>query len=237
MNPSVRNKSYSIAGKAAQDTEAVYIKTLSMFGLTSSISLKVNNSDDGNLHITPCVYAPNGSTGYIYLDYNITSIIGDAVVETFFDLLSAGTTLTIEDANYNYDESSVNGSYTFVELVNSIVTLTGVTVEELNEPSFKYYPEKFDTNPRILLGSTINVALPVNQLNIENVFTRGINSFIAHGVTLNDVLEHGEFKLKVIGISQSHSTGYENILVDITGITHTDIDFTFNDPVLLNLYR
>ena len=229
-------RNISFAKPSSTSIESSFVKSFNIYGLTSSIYEKINNSDDGKLHITPCGYAPYGSTGSVYLDYNNTTIDGDPSVESFFSLIKAGATLTIVDAGYNYDESSLNGSYTFSELINSIVILQGITVDKLDSTSFKYYPEKFDNNPRIILGASVLKPLPDDQLNIENIFSRGTNSLINQGILPNDVIEHGEFKLKVISLTKNDINGHENLIVDISDISHTKIVFD-TGITTLNLYR
>ena len=229
-------RNISFAKPSSTSIESSFVKSFNIYGLTSSIYEKINNSDDGKLHITPCGYAPYGSTGSVYLDYNNTTIDGDPSVESFFNLIKAGATLTIVDAGYNYDESSLNGSYTFSELINSIVILQGITVNKLDPTFFTYYPEKFDNNPRIILGATVLNPLPVDQLNIKNVFSRGTNSLINQGILPNDIIEHGEFKLKVISLTKNYINGHENLIVDISDINHTKIVFDIGITTL-NLYR
>ena len=229
-------RNISFAKPSSTSIESSFVKSFNIYGLTSSIYEKINNSDDGKLHITPCGYAPYGSTGSVYLDYNNTTIDGDPSVESFFSLIKAGATLTIVDAGYNYDESSLNGSYTFSELINSIVILQGITVDKLDSTYFKYYPEKFDNNPRIILGASVLKPLPDDQLNIENIFSRGTNSLINQGILPNDVIEHGEFKLKVISLTKNDINGHENLIVDISDISHTKIVFD-TGITTLNLYR
>ena len=229
-------RNISFAKPSSTSIESSFVKSFNIYGLTSSIYEKINNSDDGKLHITPCGYAPYGSTGSVYLDYNNTTIDGDPSVESFFSLIKAGATLTIVDAGYNYDESSLNGSYIFSELINSIVILQGITIEKLNPTSFKYYPEKFDKNPKIILGSTVLTVFEDNRLYIENIFSRGTNSFIDQGVLPNDIIEYGDVKLKVIGLNRSTITGYEYLIVDITDIDFQKISFD-TAVTTLNLYR
>lgn len=241
-------RSISFSKPVVMSTESSFVKSFNIYGLTSSIYIKTNNSQDKNINITPCCYAPNGPTGTVYLDYNYYVPYGStgteidrymyssSNVENFFNLLVPGTTLTIVDAGYNYEESSLNGSYIFSELINSIVVLQGITIEKLNPTSFKYYPEKFDKNPKIILGSTVLTPIEDNRLIIENIFSRGTNSFIDQGVLQNDTIEYGDVKLKVIGLYKSTITGHEYITVDTTNINIQTI--SFDTPVtILNLYR
>ena len=241
-------RSISFSKPVVTSAESSFVKNFNIYGLTSSIYIKTNNSQDKNINITPCVYAPNGPTGTVYLDYNYYVPYGStgteidrymystSHVENFFGLLASGTTLTIVDAGYNYDESSLNGSYIFSELINSIVILQGITIEKLNPTSFKYYPEKFDKNPKIILGSTVLTVVEDNRLYIENIFSRGTNSFIDQGVLPNDIIEYGDVKLKVIGLYRSTITNHEYITVDTTDINIEKISFdTAVTP--LNLYR
>jgi hypothetical protein len=241
-------RSISFSKPVVMSTESSFVKSFNIYGLTSSIYIKTNNSQDKNINITPCCYAPNGPTGTVYLDYNYYVPYGStgteidrymyssSSVENFFSLLVPGTTLTIVDAGYNYEEFSLNGSYIFSELINSIVVLQGITIEKLNPISFKYYPEKFDNNPRIILGASVLKPLPDDQLNIENIFSRGTNSLINQGILPNDVIEHGEFKLKVISLTKNDINGHENLIVDISDISHTKIVFD-TGITTLNLYR
>ena len=241
-------RSISFSKPVVTSAESSFVKSFNIYGLTSSIYIKTNNSQDKNINITPCAYAPNGPTGTVYLDYNYyvpygstgteidRYIYSTSPVENFFGLLTPGTTLTIVDAGYNYDESSLNGSYIFSELINSIVILQGITIEKLNPTSFKYYPEKFDKNPKIILGSTVLTVFEDNRLYIENIFSRGTNSFIDQGVLPNDIIEYGDVKLKVIGLNRSTITGYEYLIVDITDIDFQKISFD-TAVTTLNLYR
>lgn len=231
------NRNISFGKSTITSTESSFLKSFSIYGLTSSTYEKINNSDDSMLHITPCVYIPNGSTGSVYLDYNNETNIEYPAIKSFFGLIEAGSTLTIIDAGYNYDEFSLNGSYIFSELINSIVVLQGISLNNLSNSFLKYYPEKFDKNPKIILSSTILDPLPGNQLIIENVFSRGSNSLINQGILNNDIIEYGEYKFKVISLTKNIHTNSENLLVDITGINSNNIQFNFSDLTILNLYR
>ena len=243
LSPSFRNKSYFSSGKVEKNTDSIFVKSFKIFGITASIVNDVTKSTEIGLNITPCVYAPNGSTGTIYFDYNsptpvITPTSRVKLVESFFGVLNVGATMTVSNANYNYNSSSLNGTYTFSYLFNSIAALIGVTVNNLDDESIKYYPEKFDANPTITLEDTVSVDLELNQIKITNILSRGENSFISNGVLENYVLEFKENKAKVISIITNVNTGYEELIIDSQGLSIDDFEFgTFDEVSTFNLYK
>ena len=183
MNLNNRNISNIQFVKAVQDKLSKYSKTLSVFGLTTSKNVQIKESPDSGLYVIPCIYVPSGATGLVYLDYNTTPQSDS--VKQFFDIIPAGATLSIQNAEYNYNEASLSGfTCTFVEIFNNIAVFSGITIPHLNSSVLKYYPEKFDFNLKIVLQSTINSPLAKDLLNIENYFPNGDNSFITNGVVV-----------------------------------------------------
>lgn len=236
MNLNNRNSSNIQFVKAVHDKLSKFIKTVSVFGLTTSKYVQIKESIDSGLYVIPCIYVPAGVTGLVYLDYNTTP--QNNSVKQFFDIIPEGATLSIQNADYNYNEASLNGfTCTFVEMFNNIVVFSGITMPGLNTSVIKYYPEKFDSNLKIVLQSTINDPLPENLLNIENYFPNGDNSFIANGVMLGDMLEYNEFKFKVINITIHPINHHEILTVDVTDIADDSFSFSLSDKILLNLYR
>ena len=145
MNLNNRNISNIQFVKAVQDKLSKYSKTLSLFGLTTSKNVQIKESPDSGLYVIPCIYVPDGVTGLVYLDYNTTP--QNNAVKQFFDIIPAGATLSIQNADYNYNEASLSGfTCTFVEIFNNIAVFNGITAPHLNSSVLKYYPEKFDFN-------------------------------------------------------------------------------------------
>ncbi len=236
MNLNNRNTSNIQFVKAVQDKLSKYFKTLSVFGLTTSKNVQIKESPDSGLYVIPCIYIPSGATGLVYLDYNTTP--QNDSVKKFFDIIPAGATLSIQNAEYNYDEASLSGfTCTFVEIFNNIAVFSGIAIPHLNSSVLKYYPEKFDSNLKIVLQSTINDPLPTNLLNIENYFPNGDNSFVKNGIVVGDVLEYNEFKFKVIKIAINPINYHEIITVDVTGISDGSFSFNLTDKILLNVYK
>ena len=236
MNLNNRNISNIQFTKAVQDKLSTYIKTISVFGLTTSKFVAIKESPDVGLYVIPCVYVPNGVTGLVYLDYNTTP--KNDSVETFFAGISAGATLSIQTADYNYNEASLSGfTCTFVEIFNSIAVFSGITIPDLNTSIEKYYPEKFDSILKIVLETAINDPLPENQLNIENSFPKGDNSFISNEIERGVILEYNEYKFKVINITTNPINYHEILTIDTTDIPADGISFGISDKILLNMYR
>ena len=86
------------------------------------------------------------------------------------------------------------------------------------------------------MGSTVLTPIEDNRLIIENIFSRGTNSFIDQGVLQNDTIEYGDVKLKVIGLYKSAITNHEYITVDTTDINIEKISFD-TAVTTLNVYR
>ena len=236
MNLNNRNNSNIQFVKAVQDKLSKYSKTLSIFGLTTSKNVQIKESPDSGLYVIPCIYVPSGATGLVYLDYNTTP--QNNAVKQFFDIIPVGATLSIQNAEYNYNEASLSGfTCTFVEIFNNIAVFSGITAPHLNSSILKYYPEKFDFNLKIVLQSTISDPLATNLLNIENYFPNGDNSFITNGVVVGDVLEYNEFKFKVTKIAINPINSHEIITVDVTGIADGSFSFSLTDKILLNVYK
>ena len=235
MNLNNRNNSIQFV-KAVQDKLSKYSKTLSIFGLTTSKNVQIKESPDSGLYVIPCIYVPSGATGLVYLDYNTTP--QNDSVKQFFDIIPVGATLSIQNAEYNYNEASLSGfTCTFVEIFNNIAVFSGITAPHLSSSVLKYYPEKFDFNLKIVLQSTISDPLATNLLNIENYFPNGDNSFITNGVVVGDVLEYNEFKFKVTKIAINPINSHEIITVDVTGIADGSFSFSLTDKILLNVYK
>jgi len=236
MNLNYRNISNIQFVKAVQDKLSKYSKTLSLFGLTTSKNVEIKESPDSGLYVIPCIYIPAGVTGLVYLDYN-TKPQNDSVKQ-FFDIIPAGATLSIQNADYNYNEASLSGfTCTFVEIFNNIAVFNGITAPHLNSSVLKYYPEKFDSNLKIVLQSTISDPLATNLLNIENYFPNGDNSFVTNGLVVGDVLEYNEFKFKVTKIAINPINSHEIITVDVTDIPDDSFSFSLTDKILLNVYK
>jgi len=235
MNLNHRNSNIQFS-KAVQDKLSKYSKTLSLFGLTTSKNVEIKESPDSGLYVIPCIYVPDGVTGLVYLDYN-TKPQNDSVKQ-FFDIIPAGATLSIQNADYNYNEASLSGfTCTFVEIFNNIAVFNGITAPHLNSSVLKYYPEKFDSNLKIVLQSTISDPLTTDLMNIENYFPNGDNSFVTNGLVVGDVLEYNEFKFKVTKIAINPINSHEIITVDVTGITNDSFSFSLPDKILLNVYK
>ena len=236
MNLNNRNNSNIQFVKAVQDKLSKYSKTLSIFGLTTSKNVQIKESPDSGLYVTPCIYVPSGATGLVYLDYNTKP--QNNSVKQFFDIIPAGATLSIQNADYNYNEASLSGfTCTFVEIFNNIAVFNGITAPHLNSSILKYYPEKFDSNLKIVLQSTISDPLATDLLNIENYFPNGDNSFVTNGLVVGDVLEYNEFKFKVTKIAINPINSHEIITVDVTDIPDGSFSFSLTDKILLNVYK
>lgn len=223
--------------KAVQDKLSTYVKTIDIFGLTTSKFIQIKESPDVGLYVIPCVYIPDGVTGLVYLDYNTTP--KNNSIEPFFVDIPVGATLSIQTADYNYNEASLSGfTCTFVEIFNSVAVFHGITIPNLNTSIKKYYPEKFDSTLKIVLESSVLKPLSENLLNIENSFSKGDNSFVENGIKKNDVLEYNEFKFKVINITTNPINYHEILTVYVKEISDiAGISFGISDKVLLNVYR
>ena len=236
MNLNNRNISNIQFVKAVQDKLSKYSKTLSVFGLTTSKNVQIKESPDSGLYVIPCIYVPDGVTGLVYLDYNTTP--QNNAVKQFFDIIPAGATLSIQNADYNYNEASLSGfTCTFVEIFNNIAVFNGITAPHLNSSVLKYYPEKFDSDLKIVLQSVISDPLATDLLNIENYFPNGDNSFIKNGLVVGDVLEYNEFKFKVTKMAINPINSHEIITVDVTDIPDGSFSFSLTDKILLNVYK
>ena len=236
MNLNNRNISNIQFVKAVQDKLSKYSKTLSLFGLTTSKNVQIKESPDSGLYVIPCIYVPDGVTGLVYLDYNTTP--QNNAVKQFFDIIPAGATLSIQNADYNYNEASLSGcTCTFVEIFNNIAVFNGITAPHLNSSVSKYYPEKFDSDLKIVLQSAISDPLATDLLNIENYFPNGDNSFIKNGLVVGDVLEYNEFKFKVTKMAINPINSHEIITVDVTDIPDGSFSFSLTDKILLNVYK
>ena len=236
MNLNNRNISNIQFVKAVQDKLSKYSKTLSIFGLTTSKNVQIKESPDSGLYVIPCIYVPDGVTGLVYLDYNTTP--QNNAVKQFFDIIPAGATLSIQNADYNYNEASLSGfTCTFVEIFNNIAVFNGITAPHLNSSVLKYYPEKFDSDLKIVLQSVISDPLATDLLNIENYFPNGDNSFIKNGLVVGDVLEYNEFKFKVTKMAINPINSHEIITVDVTDIPDGSFSFSLTDKILLNVYK
>ena len=236
MNLNNRNISNIQFVKAVQDKLSKYSKTLSIFGLTTSKNVQIKESPDSGLYVIPCIYVPDGVTGLVYLDYNTTP--QNNAVKQFFDIIPAGATLSIQNADYNYNEASLSGfTCTFVEIFNNIAVFNGITAPHLNSSVSKYYPEKFDSDLKIVLQSAISDPLATDLLNIENYFPNGDNSFIKNGLVVGDVLEYNEFKFKVTKMAINPINSHEIITVDVTDIPDGSFSFSLTDKILLNVYK
>ena len=236
MNLNNRNISNIQFVKAVQDKLSKYSKTLSLFGLTTSKNVQIKESPDSGLYVIPCIYVPDGVTGLVYLDYNTTP--QNNAVKQFFDIIPAGATLSIQNADYNYNEASLSGfTCTFVEIFNNIAVFNGITAPHLNSSVLKYYPEKFDSDLKIVLQSAISDPLATDLLNIENYFPNGDNSFIKNGLVVGDVLEYNEFKFKVTKMAINPINSHEIITVDVTDIPDGSFSFSLTDKILLNVYK
>ena len=236
MNLNNRNNSNIQFVKAVQDKLSKYSKTLSIFGLTTSKNVQIKESPDSGLYVIPCIYVPDGVTGLVYLDYNTTP--QNNAVKQFFDIIPAGATLSIQNADYNYNEASLSGfTCTFVEIFNNIAVFNGITAPHLNSSVSKYYPEKFDSDLKIVLQSAISDPLATDLLNIENYFPNGDNSFIKNGLVVGDVLEYNEFKFKVTKMAINPINSHEIITVDVTDIPDGSFSFSLTDKILLNVYK
>ena len=236
MNLNNRNISNIQFVKAVQDKLSKYSKTLSVFGLTTSKNVQIKESPDSGLYVIPCIYVPSGVTGLVYLDYNTTP--QNNAVKQFFDIIPAGATLSIQNADYNYNEASLSGfTCTFVEIFNNIAVFNGITAPHLNSSVSKYYPEKFDSDLKIVLQSVISDPLATDLLNIENYFPNGDNSFIKNGLVVGDVLEYNEFKFKVTKMAINPINSHEIITVDVTDIPDGSFSFSLTDKILLNVYK
>ena len=236
MNLNNRNISNIQFVKAVQDKLSKYSKTLSIFGLTTSKNVQIKESPDSGLYVIPCIYVPDGVTGLVYLDYNTTP--QNNAVKQFFDIIPAGATLSIQNADYNYNEASLSGfTCTFVEIFNNIAVFNGITAPHLKSSVSKYYPEKFDSDLKIVLQSAISDPLATDLLNIENYFPNGDNSFIKNGLVVGDVLEYNEFKFKVTKMAINPINSHEIITVDVTDIPDGSFSFSLTDKILLNVYK
>jgi len=236
---------------------SVFVKNLNFIGLQSDTAKqRITSSEDTGLNITPKVYNRDLSNNppSLFFDFNSTNSITDQkrsdLVSDFFGKLGVNNqSLKITNSGYDYNNCSLDGTYTFLWIQNNIVYMQGVSLINYDSSKSIMYPEKFTKTPVFTLNDAppdneIVLPLPVNQFRIVNQVPTGTNSFIAQGISINSILEYGEDKFRVIDLYENSKTGEQVMILDKTeflskeGKSSPESDITDPEQMyMFNLYK
>jgi hypothetical protein len=207
--------------------ESVFIKNLNFIGLQSdTVKQRITSSEDTNLNITPKVYNrdPSNNPPSLFFDFNSINKVTDQnrsdLVSNFFGKLGVNNTnIKVTHSGYDYNNCSLDGSYTFLWIQNNIVHMQGISLINYDSSKLILYPEKFTETPIFTLNNEpphdeILIPLPAYQFRITNKIPCGTNSFIVQGIAVGSILEYGEDKYRVIDVYLNAKTKEEELILD-----------------------